>query len=97
MPQGTPAERRSNSVRAGDAGKISVRKIHSGMRSFEADDAEMTQNGYGFCHHCKQVKNKYLLARCNYNSSKMGHTVPASYTVRNVKIYNSKYQLIDSI
>jgi hypothetical protein len=55
------------------------------------DDADLAASGYGFCHHCKQVKSKYLLARCNYNSGKMGHTVPASYTVRDVKIYNSKY------
>jgi hypothetical protein len=54
------------------------------------DDADLAASGYGFCHHCKQVKSKYLLARCNYNSGKMGHTVPASYTVRDVKIYNSK-------
>lgn len=55
------------------------------------EDADLASSGYGFCHHCKQVKSKYLLARCNYNSGKMGHTVPASYTVRDVKIYNSKY------
>lgn len=49
---------------------------------------------YGFCHHCKQLKNKYLLATCNYNSSKMGLTVPASYTVKDVKIYNSNIILL---
>jgi len=54
------------------------------------NDQDLANKGLGFCHHCKQVKNKYLLARCNYNSDKMGHTVPASYTVRDVKIYNSK-------
>lgn len=55
-----------------------------------ANDVELEAQGLGFCHHCKQVKSKYLLAQCNYNSDKMGHTVPASYTVRDVKIYNSK-------
>jgi hypothetical protein len=65
--------------------------VSLGKSSYEQEDAQLAASGYGFCHHCKQVKNKYLLARCNYNSDKMGHTVPASYTVRDVKIYNSKY------
>lgn len=59
-------------------------------RQLGAEAADMSAKGYGFCHHCKQVKSKYLLARCNYNSQKMGHTVPAVYTVRDVRIYNSK-------
>jgi hypothetical protein len=66
--------------------------ISHSHHSLTQEDTELAASGYGFCHHCKQVKSKYLLARCNYNSAKMGHTVPASYTVRDVKIYNSKYK-----
>ncbi len=43
-----------------------------------------------FCHHCKQLKNKYLLASCNYNSSQMGPTIPIHYSIKDIKIYNSK-------
>lgn len=45
---------------------------------------------YGFCHHCKQMKNRFVLAKCNYDSQKMGYTIPNHYTVKDVKIYNSK-------
>lgn len=58
--------------------------MQNDAKSFDEDRAN-----YGFCHHCKQLKNKYVLASCNYNSSKMGPTVPASYCVKDVKIYNS--------
>jgi hypothetical protein len=47
---------------------------------------------FDFCHHCKQLKNKFVLAQCNYNSEKIGPTVPALYCVKDVKIYNSKFQ-----
>ena len=85
---GSPPSRR-NSLSNGSGKTLGQRK--SAKPSYEQEDAELAASGYGFCHHCKQVKSKYLLARCNYNSDKMGHTVPASYTVRDVKIYNSKY------
>ena len=45
---------------------------------------------YGFCHHCKQMKNRFVLAKCNYDSQKMGYTIPNHYSVKDVKIYNSK-------
>lgn len=48
------------------------------------------KSNYGFCHHCKQLKNRFVLAKCNYDSQKMGYTVPTSYCVKDVKIYNSK-------
>ena len=63
------------------------------LKSLDEDKAN-----YGFCHHCKQLKNKFVLAQCNYNSAKMGPTVPASYCVKDVKIYNSNtYHLTDIV
>lgn len=29
---------------------------------------EFSTDDYDFCHHCKQLKNKYLLVSCKYNS-----------------------------
>jgi hypothetical protein len=58
----------------------------------KAKEAEAA--AFGFCHHCKQLKNRFLLAACNYDSARMGPTVPASYAVRDVKIYNSKLYLV---
>jgi len=51
------------------------------------DDDKST---YEFCHHCKQLKNRFLLASCNYDSSKMGPTIPVSYHIKDVQIYNSE-------
>lgn len=59
--------------------------LEQSLKYFDEDKAN-----YGFCHHCKQLKNRFVLAKCNYNSAKMGPTVPASYCVKDVKIYNSK-------
>lgn len=47
----------------------------------------------GFCHNCKQLKSKFLLVKCNYNSFRMGPVVPAHYTVKDVTVYNSKSNL----
>ncbi len=53
------------------------------------DDLQQMEN-CDFCHHCKQLKSKFLLASCNYNSSKIGATVPVSQSIKDVQIYNSK-------
>ncbi|CDW86779.1 UNKNOWN [Stylonychia lemnae] len=70
---------------------VQSKNIIEEMKSFDEDKIN-----YGFCHHCKQLKNRFVLASCNYNSAKMGPTVPASYTVKDVKIYNSKYHSYQS-
>jgi len=44
---------------------------------------------YGYCHNCKLLKNKYLLASCNYNTiHNMGTFEPMQYTINSTKIYN---------
>ena len=43
---------------------------------------------YGYCHHCKQLKKLQFLAECKYDSEKMGHQSPISYTANDVTIYN---------
>lgn len=35
---------------------------------------------YDFCHHCKQLKNKYLLVSCKYTQKQNKAVVPGSYT-----------------
>lgn len=59
---------------------------------------------YDFCHHCKQLKNKYLLVSCKYSSKNNAHLRPPNapftpypyepqcYSVNNVKIHNVDHQ-----
>jgi len=64
---------------------------------------ESPYQDYDFCHHCKQLKNKYLLVSCKYSSKQAGKNqsggvyTPYPYepqfnTVNNVRIYNSDLQ-----
>ena len=64
-----------------------------------ASGSENPYKDYDFCHHCKQLKNKYLLVACKYSSRSAKNMQqgieyqpypyePTSYSVKNVKIYN---------
>jgi len=102
---------RSNQAKA-FAGKKSADSLRSQPLSKRAG-SERFQNGkevnpqeYDFCHHCKQLKNKYLLVACKYSTRKyqpLGgaspnfHYVPYPYEptfyfVNNVKIHNLDFQ-----
>ena len=48
---------------------------------------------YGYCHQCKQLKKMSLLAECKYDSDKMGMQSPISTTVSDVSIFNGKSPL----
>lgn len=47
-----------------------------------------SEEDYGFCHQCKQRKSKIILAKCNYNSAALGHSVPSYIIVKGIKAYN---------
>ena len=90
-------------------GKKSVGAFREGSQPSLLTQAEKLISGdsqlpeeYDFCHHCKQLKNKYLLVSCKY-STKMyrnhSHNIhvpypyePQLYTVNNVKIFNCDMQ-----
>ena len=60
------------------------------MAQSEQNSGNKSQNDkeYGYCHHCKQLKKLQFLAECKYDSEKMGHQSPISYTANDVTIYN---------
>ncbi len=43
------------------------------------DLVEMNENG--FCHHCKQLRTTYIMAKCNYNTLSQPNMMPNLVTV----------------
>lgn len=45
-------------------------------------------SNYGVCHHCKQWKITYIMAKCNYNTKIHGNLMPAQHVMNGVQVHN---------
>jgi hypothetical protein len=73
----------TNSIQTSPRKELALRSKSPMSVSVEENDDE-----FGYCHHCKQRKSKYILAHCNYNSELYGAAIPSSKTVNNYTVYN---------
>ena len=65
-------------------------------RKVDSDELKITDREWlgdepepkGFCHHCKQLKSSYILAKCRYNSRRHQYATPNIQDVNGVQVYN---------